>query len=163
MQCCYCVAQVLRYSCDQVRPASAAVQQLRFLGEMHTLTTVLILVGLQLVCRSGVMLLRPLAALAGWHVGDATKIVSTWLFLANGAINPTVYMLRNPLVVAAFRRHRQCNWRMPDHSRASLAYAIGPAAVVQAGAWECEMDSDGVRNTTIGTSQPPYVFYVSGR
>ena len=154
---------MLRCSCDQVRPASAAVHQLRFRGEIHTLTTVLILVGVQLPCRSGTLLFRPLAALAGWHTGYATNIVATWLFLANGAVNPTIYMLRNPLVVAAFRRHRRRYWRVPDRSRAS--YAIGPVAVdvVDTGIWDCGADSDVARETAVGTSLPPHVFYISGR
>ena len=147
-----------------MRPASVAVQQLRFLGEMHTLTTVLILVGVQLACRSGLLLLCPLAAVAGWREDDATKVVSTWLFLANGAVNPTVYMLRNPLVVAAFRRLPQCSCRAPDHSRAPLAYAAGSASSgdVSSGAQVLGW-CDDVRDTTVGASQPPYVFYVSGR
>ena len=144
---------------------SAAVQQLCLLGEMHTLTTVLILVGVQLFCRNVVMLLWPLAKLAGWNASDAMKVIATWLFLVNAAVNPTVYMVRNPVTVGAFRRHQQCKLRKPDRPRASLAYETSAVAVSVARdtAWDCYEVSGLTSDSTLTAFQPTCVFYLSGR
>ena len=143
----------------------AAVQQRRLLGEMNTLITALVLVGVHLLCRSGVMLLWPLAKLAGWNTGHAMKVIATWLFLANSAVNPTVYIARNPVVVAAFRRHRQCEPRKLDRSRASLAYetSSGAVPVVRDTAWDCYAVSDVTSESTDSVDRPACVFYLSGR
>lgn len=148
------VRTIRRSSCD-VCPHSTHVSQLRFVGEIETARTVVVMVILFVVFRTP----YAVAAYLGVSVAAVTPsaIATQLLWWANGAVNPIVYAVRNPNVAKILQIDRKsgyvseepvipCN-NHPTHS--ATGAGTSPFAVVCAKSDSCRVSQTAKEQTAV--------------
>lgn len=94
--CHYNICKTVRLSEIRVRPVTTYAYLLRFYSETRTATTVLIMIVFIVFCWGPYCLLGLVTAVGNYTFNPAMDTVAIWLAWANGAINPLIYVMRNP-------------------------------------------------------------------
>lgn len=109
--CHYNICKTVRLSEIRVRPVTTYAHLLRFYSEMRTATTVLIMIVFVILCWGPYCLMGMIAALGGHAFSPATDTAAAWMAWANGAINPLIYVIRNPNISLLLGRSREEGYR----------------------------------------------------
>lgn len=109
--CHYNICKTVRLSEIRVRPVTTYACLLRFYSEMRTATTVLIMIVFIIFCWGPYCLLGLVTAVGNYTFNPAMDTVAIWLAWANGAINPLIYVMRNPNISMLLGRSREEGYR----------------------------------------------------
>ncbi|XP_012682219.1 G-protein coupled receptor 135 [Clupea harengus] len=109
--CHYNICKTVRLSEIRVRPVTTYAHLLRFYSEMRTATTVLIMIVFIIFCWGPYCLMGITTALGDYSFNPAMDTVAIWMAWANGAINPLIYVIRNPNISLLFGRSRGEGYR----------------------------------------------------
>lgn len=109
--CHYNICKTVRLSEIRVRPVTTYAYLLRFYSEMRTATTVLIMIVFIIFCWGPYCLLGLVTAVGNYTFNPAMDTVAIWLAWANGAINPLIYVMRNPNISMLLGRSREEGYR----------------------------------------------------
>ncbi|XP_041827481.1 G-protein coupled receptor 135 [Melanotaenia boesemani] len=109
--CHYNICKTVRLSEIRVRPVTTYAYLLRFYSEMRTATTVLIMIVFIIFCWGPYCLMGLVTAIGNYSFNPAMDTVAIWLAWANGAINPLIYVLRNPNISMLLGRSREEGYR----------------------------------------------------
>lgn len=96
-----CVSRLMRTihrSGSDVCPHSMHVTQLRFIGEIQTAQTVIVMVIVFIVFRTPYAVLAYANALFSTSLSSSTTFATQLLWWTNGVFNPLIYVARNPNV-----------------------------------------------------------------
>ncbi|XP_067895345.1 G-protein coupled receptor 135 [Heterodontus francisci] len=109
--CHYNICKTVRLSEIRVRPVTTYAHLLRFYSEMRTATTVLIMIVFIICCWGPYCVMGIITAAGDLHFTPFMDTVSIWLAWANGALNPLIYVTRNPNISMLLGRNREDGYR----------------------------------------------------
>ncbi|XP_054987123.1 G-protein coupled receptor 135 [Sorex araneus] len=129
--CHYRIARTVRLATVRVRPVPTYARVLRFFGEVRTATTVMLLIVFVIGCWGPSCFLVLLAAARrapSTRPPSLLNVVAVWLTWANGAINPVIYVIRNPNISVLLRRGREEGYRTRNVDAFLPTRGAGPTA-----------------------------------
>ncbi|XP_014673578.1 PREDICTED: probable G-protein coupled receptor 135 [Priapulus caudatus] len=94
--CCVVMWRTFRRNLIQVRPVALSTRLLRFQGEIHTATTVLVMISVYVSCWTPYCVMTLLSVVVGMPISPTMDNVAAWLAWADAAVNPIIYAVRNP-------------------------------------------------------------------
>lgn len=109
--CHYNICKTVRLSEIRVRPVTTYAHLLRFYSEMRTATTVLIMIVFIIFCWGPYCLMGIITAAADYRFNPVMDTVAVLMAWANGAINPLIYVIRNPNISMLLGRNREEGYR----------------------------------------------------
>ncbi|XP_023681255.1 G-protein coupled receptor 135 [Paramormyrops kingsleyae] len=109
--CHYNICKTVRLSEIRVRPVTTYAHLLRFYSEMRTATTVLIMIVFIIFCWGPYCLMGIITAMGNYTFSPVMDTVAIWMAWANGAINPLIYVIRNPNISMLLGRNREEGYR----------------------------------------------------
>ncbi|XP_015250171.1 G-protein coupled receptor 135 [Cyprinodon tularosa] len=154
--CHYNICKTVRLSEIRVRPVTTYSYLLRFYSEMRTATTVLIMIVFIICCWGPYCLMGLVTAIGNYRFNPAMDTVAIWLAWANGAINPLIYVLRNPNISMLLGRSREEGYR----TRNIAAYLSGQSRNRETRLNQVERIRDryvtraGTNNSRLSSSSP---------
>ncbi|XP_074660143.1 G-protein coupled receptor 135-like [Tubulanus polymorphus] len=116
----FAILKTIRSSDKRIRPATTQVRNLLFIGEIRTATTVMIMIGVYLICLLPLLIAMFISALSADKEKTSTFLsveITLMLVWSNCAINPIIYCTRNPNVATKF-----CFWRKRQRHGISVSH-----------------------------------------
>ncbi|CAB1331124.1 unnamed protein product [Coregonus sp. 'balchen'] len=101
----------VRLSEIRVWPVTIYANLLRFYSEMRTATTVLIMIVFIIFCWGPYCLMGIITVVGDYSVNPVMDTLAIWMAWANGAINPLIYVIRNPNISLLLGRSRKEGYR----------------------------------------------------